>query len=93
VQIFDFPVIAAGEVAVISTRDVLFSDGGGSSTAAGREAILQEAMQSLHLKSAGADDDADNDDAAQAAAAADDALLDDALRALDSRSSGCSDLD
>ena len=44
-------------------------------------------MQSLHLKSAGADDDAENDDAAQAAAAADDALLDDALRALDSRSS------
>jgi hypothetical protein len=74
-------VIAADQVAVISTRDVLLSHGG-NPTAATRDIILQEALQSMQMQSANVADDA----------AARDAILSDALKALDCKGNG-SDLD
>ncbi len=74
-------MIAADQVAVISTRDVLLTRGG-APTAATRDIILQEALQSMQIQSANAAD----------GTAARDAILSDALKALDCKGSG-SDLD
>ena len=98
-QIFDFPVIAAGEVAVISTRDILVCNGGGGGGGGGggdggggretvaehSDLILQEALRSMGLQSASACDDT----------TATDTLLEDALKSVACKggSSSSSDLD
>ncbi len=74
-------MIAADQVAVISFRDVLVTRGG-APTAATRDIILQEALQSMQIHSANAAD----------GTAARDAILSDALKAPDCKGSG-SDLD
>ncbi len=82
-QIFTFPVIAAGEVAVISTRDILISNGGGSTVAEHSDVILQEALRSMGLKPASAADDSTEMDT----------LLDDALKSVVCKGGSSSDLD
>jgi hypothetical protein len=83
-QIFDFPVIAANEVAIISTRDVLEAKVTAGSRLGDRsnvscDKLLDDALQSLQLARAQQETVSD----------AADALLDSALEALD----GSSDLD
>lgn len=91
-QIFDFPVIAAGQVAVISTRDVLAANkdgaGGGSggvakmfSAVGDSDSLLEDVLRNMQQRrSSGAID-------------ATDALLDDALKAIELKGGGSGDLD
>lgn len=91
-QMFEFPVIVAGQVAVISTRDVLAANkhgaGGGSGGAAkifsavgDSDLLLEDVLRSMQQRrSSGATEDTD-------------ALLDDALKAIELKGGGSGDLD